>query len=81
MIFIMGSELQANVVAAQAELSYNEWVRLFWREQLMGYHGPHVVVLDSAPEMEGFHDILDMVFDRSGTVWSAMDLFNRKVPR
>lgn len=81
MIFIMGAELQANQVAAQAELCYNEWVRLFWREQLMGFDKPNVVVLDSAPKMEGYHDILDIIFDRDGTVWSELALIEGKVPR
>ena len=81
MIYIMGSETQSNLVANQACIPYNEWVWLHWGMQLMGVHKPDVVVLNSARHIEGFHDILDMAYDRSGTAWSEMDLINGRVPR
>ncbi|MCP4900915.1 MAG: hypothetical protein GY906_28440 [bacterium] len=81
MIYLLGDAVEAAVLATEAGLAPHEWERLFWREQLAGLYRPDVVFLDSAPTVEGYNDIIDMIWDREGTIWSEVALMQGKVPR
>jgi hypothetical protein len=80
MLYLMGTYENARQVAKEVGLiEGRDWTLLDVSWKLMGTHEPDVVLLGTYDRVKGLTEMMDLLYARSATVWSELDLRKGRV--